>query len=154
MDETWAILKNYINSLEKCRCRKVCSLITPTFLNQFLFWQRSCAVCPLVQKYEESIKNLWWNMQFLQNYFNFFRKMYEERSVNKASTQSMSSCEMQKMNPSRAIFWAILKNYFNSLEKCRCRKVCSLITPIFLNQFLFWQRSQVVQYVLLSNAKV
>ena len=107
VDETWAILKNYINSLEKCRYRKVCSLITPTFLNQFLFWQRSYVVQYV----------LLWNA-----------KGYEDPIKHQESIVDET--------------WAILKNSFNSLEKCRCRKVCSLITPIFLNQFLFWQRSQ------------
>ena len=111
-------LKIIINFLEKCRCRKVCSLITPTFLNQFLFWQRRQVVQYV----------LLWNAKDTTDPIKHQESIVDET-------------------------WAILKNYFNSLEKCRCRKVCTLITPTFLNQFLFWQRRQVVQYVLLWNAK-
>ena len=40
------------------------------------------------------------------------------------------------------------------IQKCQKRKGQSLIIPTFLNRFWFWQRSHVVQYGLLSSAKV
>ena len=40
------------------------------------------------------------------------------------------------------------------IKKCRWRKGRSWINPTFLNRFWFWQRSHVVQYGLLSKAKV
>ena len=38
--------------------------------------------------------------------------------------------------------------------KIPIKKVRAKITPTFLKRFWFWQRCHVVQYVLLSNAKV
>ena len=75
--------KNSINYLEKFRCRKVCSLITPTFLNRLdsnnavmLCSMSSCWIKKVTtdpMKHPESIVNETWAI--LKNSINFHRKM-------------------------------------------------------------------------------
>ena len=49
--------------------------------------------------------------------------------------------------------WAILKNSINFHTKMPIKKG-SIVNITFLNRFWFWQRGHVVQYGLLSSAKV
>ena len=56
--------KNYINSLEKCRCRKVCSLIAPTFLNR-LDSNNAVMLCSMPSCKMQKLQQIRWSIQSL-----------------------------------------------------------------------------------------
>ena len=151
--------------MEKCRCRKVCSLITPTFLNRLdtnnavmlcsmsSCWIKKVTTVPI--KHPDSIVDETW--EILKNSINFHRKMpmkkgtlvnnsyiFEpisnlSRLVSSAVYPLVKCKRLEESYTASRVYsrWNMSnckKNYINSLEKCRCRKVCSLITPTFLNR--------------------
>ena len=149
--------------MEKCRCRKVCSLITPTFLNRLdtnnavmlcsmsSCWIKKVTTVPI--KLPDSIVDETW--EILTNSINFHRKepMKKGSLVNNSyifgiifilstlvssAVYPLFKCKrLEESYKASRVYsrWNMSnfkKNYINSLEECRCRKVCSLITPTFL----------------------
>ena len=126
--------------------------------------QSCCAVCPLVElkkvttdpmKHPESIVDETW--EILKNSINFHRKMPMKKGSLVNYSYIFEPILILSTLVSRVVYplvkckrleesykasrgysrWNMRiskKNSINSLEKCRYRNVCSLITPTFLNR--------------------
>ena len=125
-------------------------------------------------KYQESIVDETWAI--LKNSINFHRKMpmkkvslvnnsyiFEPililstlfRSAVCLLLNAKSTTDPKKHQESIVDeTWAILKNSINFHTKKQIKKGSFVNNWYIFNRFLFWQRSHVVQYGLLSNANI
>ena len=166
--------------MEKLRCRKVCSLITPTFLSRLdsnnavmLCSMSSCWIKKVTtdpMKHPESIVDETWAI--LKNSINFHRKMQMNKGSLVNNSYILEPIFILSTLVSRAVYplvkckrleesykgsrvysrWNMSNsktNSINSLEKCRCRTVCSLfIAHTFLNRL---DSNNVVMLCIMSS---